>query len=79
MHCFRKYSVAKDGVGNEQFQEAEDWIMHPGDDWIFSFDNVCELLGSDLEYIWRGFEDCRAPIVTGERGRGRSGSRMQAA
>jgi hypothetical protein len=25
--------------------------MTPGNDWIFTFDNVCELLGLDPEYL----------------------------
>lgn len=54
IHCFRKYRAAKDRLGRERFQEAEAWIMRQGNDWIFSFDNVCELLGLDPEYLRRG-------------------------
>jgi hypothetical protein len=28
-----------------------------GNDWIFSFDNVCELLGLDPEYVRRGLRE----------------------
>jgi len=79
IHCFRNYSAAKDRVGKERFREAENWIMHSGDDWIFSFDNVCDLLSLDPDYIRRGLEEGSAPAVAQERRRHRSGSRRRAA
>ena len=78
IHCFRKYRAAKDRLGRERFQEAEAWIMRQGNDWIFSFDNVCELLGLDPGYIRRGLQEWRAPAVAQERRRG-TGSGTQAA
>jgi hypothetical protein len=42
---YRKYSRAHDANGKKRFREAEEWIMRGGNDWIFSFDNVCDLLG----------------------------------
>jgi hypothetical protein len=36
------------------FEEAEQWITTPGGDWMFSFDNVCEALGFNPEYVRRG-------------------------
>ena len=54
IHCYRKYRTARDRIGKERFHEAERWIMHPGDDWIFSFDNVCELLDLDPQYLRHG-------------------------
>jgi hypothetical protein len=54
VHEYRKYSRSRDLKGKERFREAEEWIMDKGNDWIFSFDNVCELLGLDPDYIRRG-------------------------
>lgn len=48
---FQKDRHSQDRLGRERFQEAESWIMTPGNDWIFTFDNVCELLGLDPEYL----------------------------
>jgi hypothetical protein len=42
---FRKYHSVQDRFGKERFYEAEEWIMRSGDDWIFSSENVCDLLG----------------------------------
>jgi hypothetical protein len=60
IHNYRKYSFARDRVGKEHFHEAEHWIMHSKDHWIFSFENVCDLLGLDPEYLRRGLSDWRA-------------------
>jgi hypothetical protein len=52
--CYHKYRSAKNREGKEMLHEAERWLMKDEDDWIFSFRNVCELLGFDPEYIRRG-------------------------
>jgi len=54
IHDYQKYRRARDAAGKEQFREAEEWIMHRGKEWIFSFDNVCEFLGLDPECVRRG-------------------------
>jgi hypothetical protein len=45
---YRKYSRAHDANGKKRFREAEEWIMRGDNNWIFSFDNVCDLLGRGL-------------------------------
>jgi hypothetical protein len=50
---YKKYYRADDGEGKRRFREVEEWVMHAGDGWIFSFDNICELLGLDPEYVRR--------------------------
>ena len=79
IHCFQKYGAARDRAGKERFHEAEEWIMRSGDDWIFSFDSVCALLGLDPEYIRRGLQERRVAAAAEERRRHRSRSRAQAA
>jgi hypothetical protein len=79
VHCLEKYKAAKDRVGRERFRDAESWIMERGTEWIFSFDNVCELLGLDPQYVRRGLQSRRAKTVELETRRRRHGSRRQAA
>lgn len=43
--CFREYISARDGRRRNLFHEAEDWILEENKDWLFSFDNICEVLG----------------------------------
>jgi len=54
IHDYRKYRCARDAAGKERFREAEQWLMHDRNAWIFSFANVCEFLGLDPEYVRRG-------------------------
>jgi hypothetical protein len=53
IHDYHKYRRARDAAGKERFREAEEWLMHEGNEWIFSFGNVCEFLGLDPEYVRR--------------------------
>jgi hypothetical protein len=57
IHCLRHYSAAHDRVGKQRFREAETWINRHGRDWVFTFDNVCELLGIEPEDLRRKIFD----------------------
>ncbi len=58
--CFQKYFTARDRIGTSLYHEAEEWILLPGkDDWLFSFDNICETLDLDPGYIRGGLQHCR--------------------
>lgn len=52
--CFQIYLTARGGRGKRMFDEAEEWIMTKRDDWVFSFVNVCEILGFNPEYVRQG-------------------------
>lgn len=52
--CFQKYLFARDGRGKGLFWEAEEWIVEEGSDWLFSFDNICEVLGFNPQYMRQG-------------------------
>jgi hypothetical protein len=52
--CFQKYLFARDGKGKVLFQEAEEWILEGDTDWLFSFNNVCEMLGFEPSYLRDG-------------------------
>jgi hypothetical protein len=54
IECYQKYLFAKDYKGRKLFQEAEAWILERNSDWLFSFDNVCELLCLQPDYIRQG-------------------------
>ncbi len=78
VHCYRKYSEAKDRAGKERYREAQQWIMRGENDWIFSFDNVCELLGLDPQYVRQGLLESSANIAEQEQPGRRHGLRRQA-
>jgi hypothetical protein len=74
---YRKYSEADDANGKKRFREAEEWIMRGDNDWIFSFDNLCDFLGLDPEYIRRGLRE--SPDKPTEKPVHRDGRRKRAA
>jgi hypothetical protein len=54
INCFQDNLTAESGKGKKLFNEAEEWILEEDGDWIFSFRNVCELLGFNPSYIRQG-------------------------
>lgn len=63
IHLFQKYRRARDRAGRERFREVNDWFMHDGDHWLFSFENICELLALDPQYVRRGLLASAGPPV----------------
>ncbi len=54
--CFQKYISTRDEREKRLLSEAEEWLLmeQNGEDWLFSFDNVCETLGLNPGYIREG-------------------------
>ena len=70
IHLFQKYRGARDRAGKEHFREVNDWFMNEGEHWLFSFENVCDLLALDPDYVRRGLRESAAvPAPTQKRGR----------
>ena len=42
------------GQGDELFRETEAWIEERGADRLYAFENVCEVLDLDADYLRRG-------------------------
>ena len=76
---YRKYIRAHDADGKKRFREVEEWIMRGGNDWIFSFDSVCDLLGLDPDYVRRGVLDTIGRPVQEEKSVHRDRLRKRAA
>jgi len=51
---FQKYIFARDSKGKAIFHETEDWILEKNSEWIFSFENICEVLGFNPSYVRQG-------------------------
>lgn len=54
IECFQKYVFADNEREKKAFQEAEDWILEKNNDWLFSFDNICEALQLTPDYLRQG-------------------------
>lgn len=52
--CFQKYCHARSRKEQRLFSASEEWIGETGDGWIFSFENICETIGLDPDYMRRG-------------------------
>jgi hypothetical protein len=54
IQCFQNNLSAQTVIKKRLLDEAEEWIFKRGEDWIFSFDHVCEALGFTPEYVRQG-------------------------
>ena len=57
--CFQKHLHARDRKARQLFLDAEEWIMSEDRTWPFSFENVCDLLQINAEYLRRGLASWR--------------------
>jgi hypothetical protein len=52
--CFQKYAPGHDHWEKRLFQEVEDWILKKNSEWLYSFENICETLQLNADYIRKG-------------------------
>jgi hypothetical protein len=72
VETYRKQVGAKEPRGQQLFRDAEEWIEDPDRSWLFAFENICDVLDINSEYLRRGLHswkhrmlsDRRAPVVT---------------
>jgi hypothetical protein len=53
---FQRQLDAKSRRGQRLFREAEEWIRSRDTSWTFAFENVCNTLGLDPDYLRDGLE-----------------------
>ena len=71
VEVYRKQAGAKEPRGQQLFREAEEWIEDPDRSWLFAFENICDVLDIDGNYLRRGLHawkaraqsERRAPVV----------------
>ncbi|HEX7407068.1 MAG TPA: hypothetical protein VF515_05385 [Candidatus Binatia bacterium] len=54
VECFQKHARARDPKARQLFLDAEEWICSEDRTWPFSFENVCDLLQINPEYLRHG-------------------------
>lgn len=52
--CFQKYAHTNDLRGRQLFLESYDWIMSQDKRWLFSFENICQIVDMNPDYIRQG-------------------------
>jgi hypothetical protein len=58
--CYQRHALARNPRHRAEFEEAKQWITSSESDWVFSFENICNVLGIDPDYIRSGLAN-RAP------------------
>ena len=51
VECLEKYRGSRSSMGRSNYENAIEWVMDNSTDWLFSFTNICDLLGFDPEYL----------------------------
>lgn len=51
VECLEKYRGSRSSTGQCHYQSAIEWVEDNSTDWLFSFTNICDLLGFDPEYL----------------------------
>jgi hypothetical protein len=60
VECYMKCIEAATSKGQRLFRDADEWINLQDKRWVFSFDNVCEMLDIDPEYMRTGLRKWKA-------------------
>jgi hypothetical protein len=51
VECLDKYRGSGNSTGRSHYQNALEWVQDEGTEWLFSFTNICDLLGFDPDYL----------------------------
>jgi hypothetical protein len=54
VECFMKCIDSPTNKGQRLFRDADEWINLEDKRWVFSFDNVCDMLDINAEYMRAG-------------------------
>ena len=61
--CYQKYVLARDSKGKSLFREAEEWVEDRAGEGIFAFNNICESLGLNPDYLRRGLSEWKKQMM----------------
>lgn len=51
VECLEKFRTSSSSAGRSHYQSALEWIEDDDTEWLFSFTNICDLLGFDPAYV----------------------------
>ncbi|MGH7846165.1 MAG: hypothetical protein ACREQW_13480, partial [Candidatus Binatia bacterium] len=60
--CYRKHQFDQTAKGRALFVAAQEWVMSPDENRVFSFENICAVLDLDATYIRDGLGRCQARL-----------------
>jgi len=59
VYCFQDNYSAQRGTRKRLFDSAHQWFFGVSGDWIFSFENICSVLGFNPGYVRKGMAKWR--------------------
>lgn len=69
VEVYRKKAGARDRRGRQLFADAEAWIESDDRSWLYSFANICDILGIDASYLREGLRLHKTRIAGTPKGR----------
>lgn len=61
--CFQKFAHSRDPRGRQMFDESYAWVQSADRSWLFSFENICDTLEINAEYVRRGLREWRERMI----------------
>src|SRR5688572_5814305 len=61
--CYQKFAFSREPRGREFFAEAEEWLFSSDHSWVFSYENICQTLDLNPDYIRRGLQEWRQRLL----------------
>jgi hypothetical protein len=52
--CYQKHAHSHDPRATQIFDEAQEWVDSNDRSWLFSFENICDTLEINADYVRRG-------------------------
>jgi hypothetical protein len=74
--CYQRHALARNPRHRAEFEEAKQWITSSDSDWVFSFENICNVLGIDPDYIRSGLANRTPQNLQRSRAARRSAPRI---
>jgi len=60
---YRKYALARDPREQACFLEAREWFLSDDRSWLFAFENVCDVLEMEPDYLRSGLDKWRRQLT----------------
>jgi len=60
---YRKYALARDPREQACFLEAREWFLSDDRSWLFAFENVCDVLEMNPDYLRSGLDKWRRQLT----------------
>jgi hypothetical protein len=60
---YRKYALARDPRAPACFLEAREWFHSPDRSWLFAFENICDVLEMNADYLRGGLDRWRRALA----------------